>query len=43
MQDKVDWLLSGNHKLPEIVAEQAMSNLLEVVSLHFVNAVKQIY
>lgn len=31
-QDKVQWLLPGNNKLPSIVAEQGMSNLIEVVS-----------
>lgn len=31
-QDKVHWLLPGNNKLPTIVAEQGMSNLIEVVN-----------
>ncbi|XP_058800960.1 serine/threonine-protein kinase 11-interacting protein isoform X2 [Phymastichus coffea] len=29
-QDKIHWLLSGSNKLPSIVAEQGMSNLIEV-------------
>jgi hypothetical protein len=32
MQDKIHWLLSENNKIPTIVAEQGMSNLIEVVS-----------
>lgn len=32
IQDKCHWLLPGNNKLPSIIAEQGMSNLIEVVS-----------
>jgi len=33
LQDNMHWLLPGNNKLPSIVSEQAMSNLIEVVSV----------
>lgn len=32
LQDNMHWLLPGNNKLPLIVSEQGMSNLIEVVS-----------
>ena len=32
VQDRIHWLLPGSNKMPAIVAEQGMSNLIEVVS-----------
>lgn len=35
MQDKMQWLIPNSSQVPVLASEQAMSNLLEVVSKYF--------